>query len=1176
MAMSETFHLRLLGSIKVERNGIPLRGFESRKALALLSYLSVQDSPVPREHLLELFWEGLSESRGRANLSWVLNKISSLLPGCLDTDRHTVQFQLLDNYWLDLDAFEKLEAQREPASLAAAVKLFRGDFLEDLRLERCPEFENWALVEQERWRHRIALLLRDLVVHHSQRREYEEGLYFAQRLLALQPWREEIHRQAMYLLAWTGQRGAALAQYKSCQTTLLEELDVEPAAETKQLYELIRDGKLEPPAPLPNALLDLTNGSLFFLERDETVKSSVFVGRERELSLLDGFINAAIAGRGQVVFIIGGPGRGKTALMREFACHAQTTHTNLIVAGGKGNAFTGTGDPYLPFREVLSTLTSDVEAQWVEETMSREQIRRLWHLLPFAVRALVELGPDLIGTFLNGASLLARARAYAPTKPSWLIRLDKLVERKASFPQDPSLQQTALFQQYVQVLQALSKHRPLLLLLDDLQWADLGSIGLLYHLGQVLVGLPILILGAYRPEDVTLGRPSQDAGSWERHPLEALINEFQVRFKSSEMDLDRANDKHFVNALLDTEPNQLSTKFRDRLHQQTQGHPLFTIELLKEMQERGDLILDEKGRWGVGETLDWETLPPAVAAVIAERVERLDMSSQLALQIASVEGEVFTAEVLAQILEMHESEMVELLSGELSRQHRLVRAKGFRRINNRRLSHYQFRHILFQKYLYSHIDPIEQAYHHESVGRTLEMFYEGQTEALKAIAPQMARHFQRAGIVEKAIDYLYQAGDRALKMSAYKEAIDYLSEALALLASLPASLNNTQKELAIRLTLAMPLQSVKGYAAPEVGLLYKRMRELCNQVGETALLFPVLWLAHSYYTVRAKLQMAIEVAQHLINLAEHANDPVLVAMAHWALGWVHRCRGEFESARTHLEQVIDWYDPQRHHFLTFLYAQDPGVVCRSQLSIVLWMLGYPDQALRCSQEALALAQEVSHPFSIAFAQLVCASVYSFRLNAPMTQQMAENLIELSTEHGFSHWLALGNWFRGFALILQGQIDQGIRQALQGMADYQATGAALDYSLYLAGLIEGYKKAGRIETAISALAEDLAFIENTEERYGEALLYGLKGELLQMQSADEEEIEQCIWQGIEVARQQHAKSLELRVTITLCRLWQKQGKLKEARQLLTEIYNWFTEGFESGDLKQARALLQELS
>lgn len=1174
--MSETFHLRLLGSVKVERNGIPLRGFESRKALALLSYLSVQDSPVPREQLTELLWEGFPESRGRANLSWVLNKISSLLPGCLDADRHTVQFQLLDNYWLDLDAFEKLEAQEESASLAAAVQLYRGDFLEDLRLERCPEFENWAIVEQERWRHRVALVLRDLVIHYSQRREYEEGLYFAQRLLALQPWREEIHRQAMCLLAWTGQRGAALAQYELCRTTLLEELDVEPAAETKQLYELVRDGKLEHPAPLPQSLFDLTNGSLFFLERDEAVERSVFVARERELSMLNEFLNAAIIGRGQVVFITGGPGRGKTSLMREFARHAQAAYSNLILAGGKGNAFTGVGDPYLPFREALSMLTSDVEAHWVEETMSREQVRRLWHLLPFAVRALVELGPDLIGTFLNGTSLLARARAYAPTGPGWLIHLEKLMERKASFPQDPSLQQTALFQQYVRVLQALSHHRPLLLLLDDLQWADLGSIDLLYHLGQVLANLPILILGAYRPEDVALGRPSQDAGSWERHPLEALVNESRGRIKSSEIDLDRANDTHFVNALLDTEPNQLSAKFRDRLHQQTQGHPLFTIELLRGMQERGDLILDEMGRWVEGATLDWETLPPAVAAVIAERIERLDISSQLALQVASVEGEVFTAEVLAQILGMDESEMVELLSGELSRQHRLVRAKGFRRLNNRRLSRYQFRHILFQRYLYNHLDPIEQAYHHERVGRILEMFYEGQTEVLKAIAPQMARHFQKAGIVDKAVDYLHQAGDRALKMSAYKEAIDYLSEALALLASLPASLKNTQSELAIRLTLAMPLQSVKGYAAPEVGLLYTRMRELCNQVGETSLLFPVLWLAHSYYTVRAELQMAIEVAQHLLSLAENANDPVLVAMAHWALGWVHRCRGEFEPARTHLKQVIDWYDPQRHHFLTFLYAQDPGVVCRSQLSIVLWMLGYPDQALRCSQEALALAQEVSHPFSIAFAQLVCTSVYSFRLNAPMTQQMAEILIELSTEHGFSHWLALGNWFRGFALIQQGQVDQGITQALQGMADYQATGAALDYSLYLAGLIEGYMKAGRIETALSALAEDLVFIEKTGERYGEALLHKLKGELLQIRAVDEAEIEKCFWQGIEVARQQHAKSLELRVTITLCRLWQKQGKLKEARQLLTEIYDWFTEGFDSGDLKQARDLLRELS
>jgi adenylate cyclase len=298
-------------------------------------------------------------------------------------------------------------------------------------------------------------------------------------------------------------------------------------------------------------------------------------------------------------------------------------------------------------------------------------------------------------------------------------------------------------------------------------------------------------------------------------------------------------------------------------------------------------------------------------------------------------------------------------------------------------------------------------------------------------------------------------------------------------------------------------------------------------------------------------------------------------MSHWALGWTHRCRGEFEAARKYLKQVITWYDPQQHHFLTFIYAQDPGVVTRSQLSVVMWALGYPDRALELSQEALVLARELAHPFSVAFALLVCASVYSFRRNAPMCQKNAEELIDLSTEHGFMHWLALGNWFRGYSLILQEKVDEGIAQASKGIVDYQSTGAALDSSLFQAGLIEGYIKTGRLDEGTSHLADALAFVEETGERYGEAALHRLQAELLDLQGANDSEVERCLWKGIEIARRQRARSWELRVTTMLCRLWQKCGMQEKAYQLLAEIYNWFTEGFETEDLREARELLEEL-
>jgi len=786
--MEGSCRLRLLGPVQVERDGEPVGGFESRKALALLGYLAVHDGPIPREQLVDLLWGDKPEARGRANLSWVLNRISSLLPGYVEADRHTVGFQPGSPYWLDTDAFEGLETQGEPASLVAAVELYRGEFLEGLYLHGCPEFEIWLVAERERWRQRVAQVLGKLVRHYGQPGQVEQGLGYARRLLALEPWREETHRQVMRLLAWSEGRGAALAQYETCCRILAEELGVEPAAETTRLYQQIRDGELEiPPAP-PDAFPDLpAQPPSFLLDEERPAERPVFVARERELAQLDGHLEKALAGRGRVVFVTGGAGRGKTALIQEFARRAQAAHPDLVVASGYGRAYTGAGDPYLPFREVLSLLTGDVEARYAAGAITGDQARRLWHTLPLTAQALVEAGPDLIDLFVRGAALVQRALAFT----QWvggadsLLRLKELVERKAAVTPDPNLQQSALFEQYAQVLTRLAFQRPLLLVLDDLQWADGGSISLLFHLGRRIEGGRVLIVGAYRPEEVALGRPSTspsaglrtDSGQRERHPLEPVVNEFKRTYGEVEVDLARAEERGFVEALLDTQPNRLGDAFRQTLYRLTGGHPLFTVELLRGMQERGDLVQDEQGRWVEGPTLEWKTLPARVEAVIAERIGRLPAEWQAMLTTASVEGEEFTAEIVARALGSGEREVVRWLS-RLDREHRLVSAQRVKQVNSQRLSLYRFRHILFQMYTYNNLGEGEQAYLHEDVGTALEDLY---GERAGEIAAQLAWHFQEAAIAEKAVDYLGQAGQQARRQYANEEAMDYFRRALALL-----------------------------------------------------------------------------------------------------------------------------------------------------------------------------------------------------------------------------------------------------------------------------------------------------------------------------------------------------------------------------------------------------------
>ncbi|MBN1220729.1 MAG: AAA family ATPase [Anaerolineae bacterium] len=1187
--MEGIVYLRFLGPVQVEREGKPVRGFRSRKALALLGYLAAQKQPVSREGLVDLFWEGITEARGRANLSWALNHISSQLPACLQTERHTVQFQRASPYRLDIDVFAELEAQGGMTALAATVELYRGEFLEGLSLDGCVEFELWLVKERERWRRRVARVLAQLVRQHSERGEYEQGLRYAQRLLDVEPWREETHRQMMRLLAYTDQRSAALAQYETCCHILAEELDVAPAAETTRLYEQIRDGQLEipvaPPDPFPLPA--------FLLDKEEPLARPVFVARQAELAQLDEFLDKALAGQGQVVFVTGNAGQGKTALIQEFVRRAQETYADLVVAGGSGNAHTGLGDPYLPFREILGLLTGDVQTRWAAGAMSQDQARRLWQTLPLAAPALVETGPDLIDLFVPGAALLKRAATVAPGETDWLPQLQELVGRKTASPPDPSLQQSALFEQYSRVLETLARRSSLLLVLDDLQWADAGSTSLLFHLGRRIESSRILIVGAYRPAEVTLGHPAPGSRPGERHPLEPVVNEFKRRFGSILVNLGQAEGRLFVDALLDAEPNRLGHAFRETLYRQTGGHPLFTVELLQGMRERGGLVQDETGQWIEGPALEWETLPARVEAVIAERIGRLPEQLRDVLTVASVEGETFTAEVIARVLASGEQEIIHHLSSKLDRQHHLVHAQGIRRLDSalngtkggQRLSLYRFRHILFQRYLYNNVDQIERAHLHQNVGTALEALYREATEEFAAIAPvatvagQLARHFQEAGITEKAVSYFRRGGERAARLSAHQEAIAHFTQGLALLETLPDTPQRIRLELPLQLALGVSFQAIRGYAVPEVGRAFGRARELCQQAGKTPQLFPALRLLSTYYSTRGEYRTGHEIAGQLLSLAERVEDPLLVAVAHLSLGWSLLFLGEFTQTQAHLEQAIAFYESQQQqqHSLAFTYGFDHGVACLSFASWTLWALGYPDQARQRSQEALALAQELSHPLSMAFAHSFAGILNAFRRDVPLAQTLAEACIRLSTEHGFPYWLASGIFLHGWTLTKQGQTKKGLDQIRQGIADYQATGAGVGRSHQLASLAEAYRQAGQVEEGLAVLAEALATVNRTGERFYEAEVHRLRGELLLKDEGGRqkaEAAEECFHQAIKVARQQQARSWELRAVMSLGRLWSDQGKREEARKLLADVYGWFSEGFDTPDLQEARKLMED--
>jgi predicted ATPase len=369
----------------------------------------------------------------------------------------------------------------------------------------------------------------------------------------------------------------------------------------------------------------------------------------------------------------------------------------------------------------------------------------------------------------------------------------------------------------------------------------------------------------------------------------------------------------------------------------------------------------------------------------------------------------------------------------------------------------------------------------------------------------------------------------------------------------------------------------KGHAAPEVEHAYTQARALCQQVGETPELVPVLFGLWRSYIGRSQLRTAREIGETLLRLAQRAHDPAFAVIAHHTLGWTWFCLGALPAARQHAEEGIVRYTPDQHQALVFRMGQDPGVACRATAALTFWLLGYPDQALVRLHEALAWAHELSHPFSLAWARCLAAWVSQFRRDVPAVHEHAEAAVMLSTEQGFPLWAAMGTILRGWALAMQGQGEEGMAQLREGITAHQAAGSSQHVAYYYTMLADVSIHLGYPEDGLQGLAEAHTMVEQQEARWGEAEICRLRGVLLLRQTGTPQaEAETWVQQALDVARRQEATSLELRAAMSLSRLWQQQDKRAEAYDLLAPVYGWFTEGFDTADLQEARALLEELA
>lgn len=1157
------FDLKLLGRAVIEGPGGPLPGpVTQRSRLALLAVLALSpDGLSSRDRLMARLWPESDEKHARHALSNALHVVRKALGDDAVLSRgNDLQIDLAR---VRVDALDFEEAI-ERGEYEYAATLYLGPFLDGFHLDGAAEFERWADGQRDRLARAHDEALEQLASLCMATGKAKDAVKWLRRIMASDPFNTRVALRLMEALAAGGDRANAIEFGEEHAALLRSEFEMDAPPELQELMERLRVPVTGASAPGPG--VPVTSPSATSPEAPapdaRELELPAFVGREAELARLHRRLEEAVAGQGQVLFITGEAGTGKTALAREFCRQACESHPEVAVGVGKGNAHTGVGDPYLPFREVLAGLTGDIESGGAVGWITRAHATRMLEALPRTGRILARDGPDLVGTLIAPEPLLDRVRGLA-TGEAWAHELARAARRRVG--REPLAERADLFRQCVRVLHEVARERPLLLVLDDLQWADAGSVDLLFQLGRELGPSRILLLGLYRESEVELGRDG------ERHPLQSVHHELARRFGGIDIPLFETGDREFVDALLDLELNRFDAPFREAFFEQTRGHALFSVELLREMRDNGMLERGDDGRWVAASRIHWDILPARVEGMIGGRIDRLPQPLREALLAASVEGEEFTAEAIPSLGPLDSDSLIAALSGELEKRHHLVTASGVRRVGGRRLSRYRFRHVLFQKYLYDQLDAVERATLHEKVGRALENLY-GDRADEEAVA--MARHFEVAGLFDQAAHYRQKAGEQAMRAAANREAIAHFDSAIAALLTLPPSLERDRRELELQIALGFSRQAS---GAPGQGEAFTRGADLAGRLGDQGQLF---WALAGLYLLRGHMEgdnrLGRELAERCLSIARDEGDTSLLVYALEFVGRNAMNRGQFRPMLTHYEELESLYDHERHHHEILYMGWDLGTVTRGMIAEAHWWLGYPDRAAELSLEALDLARRFEVPTTLPYALYTDVLIHMYRRDAPTARRQAGEFGRAVSELGQGFFEPYVLISLGWCDVQEGSIEAGIALMRNGWDGAVAMGWKVWFAYFTSLLSQAMGMAGRAEEGLAMLDEAHGAARTLEELVHEAEIRRIRGELmLALPDPDPAKAEAELRGAVEVARKQETRSYELRATTSLAKLLRAQGRIDEARTMLSEIRAWFTEGFDTVDLEEARTLLAEL-
>lgn len=863
------------------------------------------------------------------------------------------------------------------------------------------------------------------------------------------------------------------------------------------------------------------------------IAPSLVVGRDMERSALLGAFTSAESGGGLLLCVAGEAGIGKTTLVDGLLAEVAERGRCRVAQGRCSERLAGTG-AYLPWLEALDGLLRDA---------GHRRTRR---------------------SAVNTERMEQTMRRIAPT---WYAQVATI---KGDDPNDPallsslaSLSQERMKRELTSLLETLSREEPLVLFFEDLHWADISTIDLLAYLGSRLDSMRLLIVTTYRPAELLLAKNpflqiKLDLQS------RGLCRDLALEFLSAD-DVDRYLSLAFP-------LHQFPPQFATLVHSKTEGSPLFMSDLVRYLRDRG-VIAQEQGVWVLASGLPGlhNDLPESIRGMIQRKIAQLNDDDRRLLVAASVQGNEFDSAILATALNLDQTAVEERLEM-LDRVFSFVKHIGDHEFPDGTVTlRYRFVHILYQGTLYAALQVTRRIALSKAVAAGLRRCYGDQAAK---VAAELANLHQASREPMLAADAYLLAAENASRVFANHEAIALAGRGLEVLATAPESAMRTSRERDLRLTLGWSLINTKGYAADEVESTYARARELCLELGEHPDLYRPLWGLAMCYLVRGQYARTHELAGEILSLANKTKDPAALATAHYMLGTVLVYLGELELARQHLSAGVGLADTDADGRTGLPDGRDSVVSCQAQLTRVMWLMGYPDQAAALSVVAVTAADKSGQPHDVAFALFFEMLLQQFRGEFGDAHDRAERLLAIAREHALPHYQAWAGIVRGWAAARRGDAT-GIDDMRHSLAAYERIGSELSRPHFLGLLGEALAHHGRRSEALAAVASGLASAERTGERYYEAALYCLKGELV-LESDGAESAARCFDLALALARRQQARSLELRAATGLARLRVIQHRTAEGRALLSEVYSGFTEGFGTNDLRSARALLDEIA